>query len=1133
MKKIILLIATAAFLFTGCAKEQLVKNDVGGEQTYTFTVGVASEATKAVLDNDGHAINVNHWIMQVLDSDGEVYNYQEEDGGVGVRTHTFKVPLIKGQTYKVMFWADTKNNYVTVGQEKITDLRNITRAEDVALVADRDDLDAFSAVVTNFTTTQATQQNITLKRPFAQLNVVFTDLPKLYAAMNNADEYAKFKPTDFVAKAKVPTTFNVLTQTAGAPSATALEVKAATDYLGNYTSHRAQETLYMDYIFASKDTKDIVDIDFSFVTKGVTIAHNFTSIPFQRNYRTNIIGELMSADAKWIVTIDPEWDSLDDGSKDINVYYTEVNNTSEVKDAINSKNEDDTKDGQGLSVVINDEVGQTNEDIVIPDGTPKEKTPEIILDFKKLSAGAQIVIRDEKHEDGQPVPEGAEEYNGEVIVIVPEGTTAQQVKILTDKSTVTVRGAYGNVIASCAPQTIIVEKGTVIGILEVMKGNVEVYGKVTSIVNSTAATDEAKDVVYVYLFQGSTWTNVNTQKNDKLIPLYPVAKLGEEYYFTLEEALAAVKKGDVLTLTSDVTLSEKLVINGGKDFTFDLGGKTLTGRVNVDGAKLVVKNGTIKANIAKNTALGIPAQNQALNVYGTMDPQYKDGIYTYVKVESDVTLDGDNGSLCILSSTTSSYYPLAYGVQVDFYGKAVNVPAQVIGNLGFDNYKANLGNNFDLSSYLPAGISSPSKAMSLYGPVVNIYGEMNSSSAGEECQAFILSGMARVNVYEGAYLEGSEGFAMKSGNLHVYGGTIKSNGAKKDPVQAVNSGSEASGAAISITSYYTHDLFEDRAKIQVAIEGGDIQAVNNAALLVTHSYENSAPVALKQGVDLAISGGKFTSGSGVPVIFIDNAAEGDAFAMPSKFISGGQYNKAPEAGYIIDGKSAVMNAQGLYEIKGVNVTPVGKNGVESIISYDGSDEKIAIVYAAENTVIPHGVTDLQSNEELMNDLGRNYDQDWPFVQNQTVKSAWIPSTILVKENGKQDFNGAFQHCNNLESITLEGGNDMIYTSFPMIAWCKSIKTVKIDRLPTDFKFQYGVNDNSAVNTRFICDDGAGMPGAVIKVYLPNGWENSGYQYKFGAQMDRGIPTIEVYEADPEGNYKLLGKTVNNQWQDPE
>lgn len=580
MKKALLLLASVALLLVGCQKEQFSEKAVGeGTENVTFTVGVTPTATRAVADGDGAAAYINHWIMQVLDSDGEVYNYQEKDATAGTLTQTFSVPLIKGQTYQVLFWADTKGNYV------VTDLRTVKRAEEVALTANCDDLDAFSAVEPNFSTTQATSKEITLKRPFAQLNVVFTDLDTLYNTMKNADEYAKFITTNFVAKAKVPTTFNVLTQEAGAPAETALEMKAATDYLGNYTTHRAKETLYMDYIFATAGSKDVVDIDFSFVSKGVTIAHNFTAIPFQRNYRTNILGEFMSANATWTVVVDPIWDSLSDGSKDINVDYTEVNEPSEVKDAIKSKTDDPTKTGQGISVIINNEVGAVNDDIIIPDDTPKEKTPEIILDFKKLSAGAQIVIRDEKHPVDQPVAGDAKEYNGEVIVIVPEGTTAQQVNILTDKSTVTVRGEYGTVIASCAPNTIVIEKETVIGTLEVMKGNVEVYGKVTSIVNST---DE--DIVYVYMHEGAVWTNLNDEKGEKLVPVYPVAKICSQEYFSLKDAVDAAPANAEINVISDIT-GDGLQVATGKNFTLNFGGHTYTIDGNTVGSQGTETNG--------------------------------------------------------------------------------------------------------------------------------------------------------------------------------------------------------------------------------------------------------------------------------------------------------------------------------------------------------------------------------------------------------------------------------------------------------------------------------------------------------------------------------------------------------------
>ncbi len=904
MKKVFFLLASAALLIVGCNKEQMSNGTDGGMITATFTANLESGvATRAVADGDGAAANVNRCIMEIYYGDAL---YARQIAKVTDKQATFNAQVVSNRGYTVAFWADRVDDATSDTGLAADKYYNTASLKEITFkssyVGNDDARDAFF-VCEPFTVKQTGGAfSATLKRPFAQMNVITTDWDKVTTVEALIPEKVQVILKNPMVK------FNAVTGEASADANTPSLTYTAAVYTAPVPEEpvsTTEKTLSMDYLFASAD-KAVIDIDWKALHGSDTdVEHTFAAVPYQRNYRTNIKGALLTTQGQWTVEIDPLWDSLNDGSKDINVYYTTVNEASEVKGVIEDKKEDTTKDGQPISVTINNEVGgPTNDDIIIPDNTPKEKTPEIILDFKKLSAGAQIVIRDEEHpRDADDAANGAKEYEGEVVVIVPEGTTATQVKILTSKSTVTVRGEYGTVIASCAPQTIIVEKETVIETLEVMKGNVEVYGRVNSIVNKTAETEDAKELVYVYLFQGSTWTKVETEKNEKLVPLYPVAKVGDNIYFSVKEALAAVKAGDVLTLVSDATLDKKLVINGGKDFTLDLGGKTLTGRVNVDGAKLVVKNGTINAG----------SFNQALNVYGSKDPQYKDGIYSYVKVESDVILDGAVCALGIMSVNGDTYYPLAYGVKVDFYGKALNVPAQVSGNIGFDNYKANIG-NIDISANLPAGISAPSKAMSLYGPVVNIYGEMRSTYAQEECQAFILSGMARVNVYDGAYIEGAEGFAMKSGNLHVYGGTIKSNGSKIDPVQAVNSGAEASGAAISITSYYTHDLFEDRAKIQVNIEGGEILADNNAALLVTHSYAESKPVALKQGVDLAINGGKFTSGSGIPVIFIDNAAEGDAFAMPAKFISGGQYNKAPEAGYIADGKKAEQDTHGNWEI---------------------------------------------------------------------------------------------------------------------------------------------------------------------------------------------------------------------------
>ena len=69
-----------------------------------------------------------------------------------------------------------------------------------------------------------------------------------------------------------------------------------------------------------------------------------------------------------------------------------------------------------------------------------------------------------------------------------------------------------------------------------------------------------------------------------------VAKIGDNKYETLAEAVAAAPAGATVKLLENVTLSEALVIPAEKDFTLDLNGKDITGNVN---DKMVQNNGTV------------------------------------------------------------------------------------------------------------------------------------------------------------------------------------------------------------------------------------------------------------------------------------------------------------------------------------------------------------------------------------------------------------------------------------------------------------------------------------------------------------------------------------------------------------
>lgn len=498
MKKTLLLLASAALLFAGCTKEQIAGTQATDEgiQNVTFTVGVESAATKAVADGDGAAAKINHWVMQVLDSDNALYNKQEKNGTTGL-TQTFEVPLVKGQTYKVLFWAD-HITYVEDGDNKkhynTDDLTNVQLINATTYDANLDERDAFSAKVTDFSTTVATQQQITLKRPFAQLNVVFTDLNNLYTTMGNDTEYGKFKPVTFVAKAKVPTTFDVLNQTAGAPAETALEMTAAECYnptgvagSDNYTTHGEKATLYMDYIFATAGSKDIVDIDFSFVSKGVTIAHNFAAVPFQRNYRTNILGNLMSANAKWEVTVSPTWDSLDDGSKDYNVNYYEPSSITDAQEYIENNDDQKSKvvDLSKYTVTANDYINAEDKKIEFklkttsPEDMVNFTLPEIPEEFITAGCEGWKIT----HESGYPTQN--------VNVTAPQGTL---VTIDAPRSHVTLNGElYEQVTATTSQSTLVVPAGVTVDKLIVKEGAVEIHGVVN---NLTVSPETGKTVVF-------------------------------------------------------------------------------------------------------------------------------------------------------------------------------------------------------------------------------------------------------------------------------------------------------------------------------------------------------------------------------------------------------------------------------------------------------------------------------------------------------------------------------------------------------------------------------------------------------------------------------------------------------------
>lgn len=315
MKKTLLLLASAALLFVGCAKEQM-KGSGAETVNVTVTAGLDGLTTKAAADLDGNAAKVDHWVFEVLDAGGKLFYREVRTPSTGTLSQTYNISLIKNQSYDLLFWADSAGVYYNTDN-----LQEVSLKTPATYEANRDSRDAFSA--SKNITANGSPISVELKRPFAQINVITTDLEAIWTqAAKSAKQdsvYAANRPVDFVAKIKVPTTFDVLNQTCGNPSQEAVVMTADSCYVAykadkktpkdstNYLLHVNPATLYMDYVFAPAGEAAVVDIDFGFKSNSAPLTYNFTSIPVRANYRTNIKGKLLSNDTEITVTIVPTW----------------------------------------------------------------------------------------------------------------------------------------------------------------------------------------------------------------------------------------------------------------------------------------------------------------------------------------------------------------------------------------------------------------------------------------------------------------------------------------------------------------------------------------------------------------------------------------------------------------------------------------------------------------------------------------------------------------------------------------------------------------------------------------------------------------------------------------------------------
>ena len=294
------MLAVAGMLFaTSCSQEMDAPQGDYVNATFTITTADAI-GTRAI----GDGTTVDKVACAVYDAEGielqELYTVLNVEN----KTATYDVRLAKGQNYRLAFFAynEAANAY------DVTDLKNVVVKDDQkSNVEGRDAFTAFKDIKTN---NSAINETVTLTRPFAQLNLG-VDAIELEDARKAGIEVAKTK----IVVSNVYKAFsaydNDLVEGAVAGEMVFELNTIPTETLNVTVNGEEKQFTYLalNYLLAGAQT--LTNVDFTWEGKdGETNdpVTSFLNVPVQRNFRTNIIGKLLTNPASFEIVVDANFD---------------------------------------------------------------------------------------------------------------------------------------------------------------------------------------------------------------------------------------------------------------------------------------------------------------------------------------------------------------------------------------------------------------------------------------------------------------------------------------------------------------------------------------------------------------------------------------------------------------------------------------------------------------------------------------------------------------------------------------------------------------------------------------------------------------------------------------------------------
>lgn len=334
-----MLAVAGMFFATSCSQDEMFNESVNGDfVNATFTIGAENGiGTRAV----GEGLTANTVVCAVFDANGEEMVNLREYLPVVNKVATYSKRLAKGQDYRVAFFA--YNAQDAAGTSLYYDVTNMKSIKVLGNQASNvEERDAFTAFVdiegSELTNLSNVVKNVTLKRPFAQLNLGVDD-----RELQDAANAGVVITNTAITVTNVWNAFNaydddIADDAVAAPMEFALHA-VPTQKL---TVNGAEYTyLALNYLLVGDKgaEKSLSDVEFKWQTangKTNEPTTHFVNIPVQRNYRTNIIGKLLTTPADFNIVIDAAFENPDYVEEVETVISKTVRTVAQLQEAIDN-----------------------------------------------------------------------------------------------------------------------------------------------------------------------------------------------------------------------------------------------------------------------------------------------------------------------------------------------------------------------------------------------------------------------------------------------------------------------------------------------------------------------------------------------------------------------------------------------------------------------------------------------------------------------------------------------------------------------------------------------------------------------------------------------------------------------------